>query len=110
MKDRQDNHSFWLLDKEHSVRKSPNKDPSNLAMNSLVVKWILVRLLDGVTEFGQETPAKPFKLGFIPVARLSGLNLSPAPYEERTPHESASNLAFTSLHGDPSSGSSRYSS
>lgn len=110
MKDRQDNHSFWLLDKEHRVRKPPKKDPSNLAMNSLIVKWVLVRFLDGVIEFGQETPAKSFKLRLIPVARLSGLNLSSAPYEERTFHESASNLAFTSLHGDPSSGSSRYSS
>ena len=79
-------------------------------MNNLVVERVLVGSLNGMIEFGQEPVAKSFELDFIPVARPAGLNLSSVPYEERTFHESASNLAFTSLHGDPSSGLSRYSS
>ncbi len=110
MKDGQHNHSFGLLDEEDRIWKSPEKNSSNLAMNNLIVERVLAGSLNGMIELSQEPAAKAFELDFIPVARPAGLNLSSVPYEERTFHESASNLAFTSLHGDPSSGLSRYSS
>jgi hypothetical protein len=79
-------------------------------MDNLIVQRVLVCLLDCVIELDHESPTKSFELRFVPVAGLSGLGFSAAPYDKRAIHESASNLAFTSLHDDPSSGSSRYSS
>ena len=110
MEDGENYHSLRFLDKEHGIRKAPKQDPSDFSMDDLIVQRVLVCLLNCVIEFDHESPTKSSKLGFVRVAGLSGLGFSAASYNERAFHESPSNLSFTSLQEDPSSGSSRYSS
>jgi len=110
VEDGKNDYSLRLLDKENGVREAPKQDSPDFSMDDLIVQRVLVCLLNCVIDLDHEMPTKSSELGCVQVAGLRGLGFSAAPYDKRAVHESASNLAFTSLHGEPSSGSSRYSS
>lgn len=79
-------------------------------MDHLIVLRVFVCLLNRVIELSYKPSTKAIELGFVPVAGVERLGFSATPNDEFTRHLSASNLAFTSLQEDPSSGSLRYSS
>ena len=109
MEDGKNNHPLRLLNEKNGIREAAKQNSPNFSVDSLVVQRVLMCLLICVIQLDHESPAKPVELGFVPVASLPRLDLSATPYDKHAIHESASNLAFTSSHGDPSSGSPRYS-